>query len=492
MEILFTLFLISSTMANDSLGRDIKILISVPTSPISTGLESNLTEVRSGVSEIIRLTEELKEGKKIDFEADQGEYVKFLSYIQELKSRHNYLSVPEEYVESSNSVSEILSEFEKFPEFMEMGDLKSLLGPIKGLGTLLEINKSKFFFNIKMYFLLQKLKNSISQYANPLEANVIITKIDQVVKHWYQIFLVTLHNIQAEMSDYFLSPESEFRRHLEGYQEVFHKLFRIEIEYFASADQLEEELNNPNNYAVIWVSHAPPPNSPFGATEIVDRNGENVSHLFSRINQNIRFLGVASCFSLKSIKYYNNIGFYESSPNLSFFTSKHRLNFLNFPKQVFKNLLDSFINTEFTEEWVAFQEIEPMKKRSDSLIPLENKACLDFQTKGLWISVHLPEPVGSLHKVSFANQYIGSIKSGQSKLETFFVPKKETNKTLYEAQLFVVGESDVSRAQVKVADVDFRYSKIENSFLAKDEIMQPLDQLSSLQTLNGCQNFNSK
>lgn len=83
---------------------------------------------------------------------------------------------------------------------------------------------------------------------------------------------------------------------------------------------LRNELSNPKNIAVFWVSH-----SAGGSTisdgissksAIVDYYGKDVKDLFKDIHPNIRFLGLVGCNAKSVIKEYEDKGYYNDSSSL--------------------------------------------------------------------------------------------------------------------------------------------------------------------------------
>lgn len=116
-------------------------------------------------------------------------------------------------------------------------------------------------------------------------------------------------------------------------EESLHKIFKNR---FKSSDYnlvmkmdvdqivLKEELQNPNNIAIFWVSHAKDnqqiSNGISSNAAIVDIHGNDVKDLFKNIHPNIRFLGMVGCNARSLMNGYIEEGYYKNSTNLKIYS----------------------------------------------------------------------------------------------------------------------------------------------------------------------------
>ncbi|MEK6774948.1 MAG: hypothetical protein AABY64_13485 [Bdellovibrionota bacterium] len=82
--------------------------------------------------------------------------------------------------------------------------------------------------------------------------------------------------------------------------------YRLVVRHYSKQDTLWQTLQDPNNTAVFWISHAGNINSPSslmtGFSNIVDEFGYDLSPAFQGINENLKFLGLIGCSSKKVIE----------------------------------------------------------------------------------------------------------------------------------------------------------------------------------------------
>lgn len=109
-------------------------------------------------------------------------------------------------------------------------------------------------------------------------------------------------------------------------EKIFKNRFKdsgLEIVIKEKVDQniLWEELNNPENIALFWLSHST--NESIIASginsdaAIVDYYGRDVKSLFTKIHPNLRFLGLVGCSAEGIISTFKEKGFYKNNPHLS-------------------------------------------------------------------------------------------------------------------------------------------------------------------------------
>ncbi len=111
----------------------------------------------------------------------------------------------------------------------------------------------------------------------------------------------------------------------EPLRKIFKKAFKatdynIVIKEKATPTQLRDELLNPNNIAVYWVSHAAGSDSVstgvVSSSAVVDYYFNDVKDLFKEVHPNMRFLGLIGCNAEGTIKKFYSEGHYQDNPLL--------------------------------------------------------------------------------------------------------------------------------------------------------------------------------
>jgi hypothetical protein len=94
----------------------------------------------------------------------------------------------------------------------------------------------------------------------------------------------------------------------------------IEVKHDATAYDLAQELESPENIAVFWVSHAASTSGQSSALGldnlIADEDGIDVSGVFQKVHPNLRWLGVVGCKAKPILDQYTQDGDYAGDPNL--------------------------------------------------------------------------------------------------------------------------------------------------------------------------------
>lgn len=106
---------------------------------------------------------------------------------------------------------------------------------------------------------------------------------------------------------------------------IFYKRFKksgLNIIIKEKVDQqiLREELLNPNNIAVFWVSHAKDSQQISDGVSsdaaIVDYHGVDVKNHFKNIHPNMRYVGLVGCNAKELLEEYRSEGYYSNNKDL--------------------------------------------------------------------------------------------------------------------------------------------------------------------------------
>ncbi|EQC46905.1 hypothetical protein [Bacteriovorax sp. Seq25_V] len=151
------------------------------------------------------------------------------------------------------------------------------------------------FISILLFFLLS---------LNVFAARVVLLSSVETPKIWY-------HSKDWKIED--------------SLEKIFHKSFKksgYEIIIKEKVDQqtLWEELHNPDNIALFWVSHAKAEsqlaNGITNDAAVVDYFGNDVKDLFRSVHPNMRYLGLIGCNAKSLLQTFKENGDYNSNPNL--------------------------------------------------------------------------------------------------------------------------------------------------------------------------------
>jgi hypothetical protein len=124
------------------------------------------------------------------------------------------------------------------------------------------------------------------------------------------------------------APESVWLTYSWNLQQDLETIFRhafgksgytVEVKHGATAADLAQELQSPDNVGIFWVSHAASDHSssPVGLDSlIVDEQGIDVSGVFQLIHPNLRYLAIVGCEAKSIFDQYTQAGVYAQNPNL--------------------------------------------------------------------------------------------------------------------------------------------------------------------------------
>jgi hypothetical protein len=105
--------------------------------------------------------------------------------------------------------------------------------------------------------------------------------------------------------------------------------YNIVIKDRVTQVELRKELNNPNNIAVYWVSHAAGTTSStdgIGSNgAIVDFYGKDVKDLFKRVHPNIKHLALVGCNARGIINKFKKDGYYKNNKDLTITSFKKKI-----------------------------------------------------------------------------------------------------------------------------------------------------------------------
>lgn len=110
-------------------------------------------------------------------------------------------------------------------------------------------------------------------------------------------------------------------------EKIFKNRFKesgLEIVIKEKVDQvtLWKELNNPENMAIFWLSHAADEKQLASGissdSAIVDFYGNDIKSLFSRVHPNLKFLGLVGCNAQGILDTFNEKGFYKLNKDFKY------------------------------------------------------------------------------------------------------------------------------------------------------------------------------
>ncbi|MEE3078220.1 MAG: hypothetical protein VX341_02700 [Bdellovibrionota bacterium] len=179
-------------------------------------------------------------------------------------------------------------------------------------------------------------------------------------------------------------------------EKIFNRAFEdtsyeIVIKEKASPKDLRSELQNPNNIAIFWVSHASAFQSDLPGVssegKVLDVELNNVADLFKDIHPNQRFLALIGCEASELLKRFDRSGFYSLHKNFKYTSFSRKIDARSGLK---KAILES-------EDILGMLETKPRRvgrRRSFYKIPkvveehkyiesfIESKTC-DFPIEGI-------------------------------------------------------------------------------------------------------------
>lgn len=126
------------------------------------------------------------------------------------------------------------------------------------------------------------------------------------------------------------APDSMIQEMQAKFVERFSKS-RFDLQIVPRADQqdLEKTLTSADVKAVYWLSHSAKENSltagVSASSTIVDVHGNNVKHLFTTINPNIKMVAVIGCEARSVLEEFVNEGHYGRSSGLRFFATNNKV-----------------------------------------------------------------------------------------------------------------------------------------------------------------------
>ncbi len=144
----------------------------------------------------------------------------------------------------------------------------------------------------------------ISLSTNALAARVVLMSSLDTPRIWY-------HKKDWEIER---PLKKIFKKHFEG------SGYEVVIKEKVDQVTLWKELQNPENLAIFWVSHAKG-QAQIGAginseSAVVDYYGNDVKDLFKTVHKNLRYLGVVGCNAKEMLESFTKNGYYKNNKKL--------------------------------------------------------------------------------------------------------------------------------------------------------------------------------
>lgn len=212
---------------------------------------------------------------------------------------------------------------------------------------------------IKKLIALLILVASFASFAG--EKLVLMTSLDPIKNR--PVGRSKVWNINQKLENIFFD---KLRREITNLDDV-------KIIHFATVQDLERELADPENKAVFWVSHSngSDAGSVLDRNVIVDYEGKDLSEAFQNPSNKLEYLAFVGCRADYTVKKHTDMGVMNNNENLQVYSSQKKVDARRALKRAISNYRYHLYQGNLSESTKSCETVERQKLIIRRTLPME-------------------------------------------------------------------------------------------------------------------------